>query len=136
MGIVRPGDTSWFRAEPGVFRVGLRPASTLVWLSSNDILTSESQQSRGRPSIAELAEGLAKLRQEVAAAQEKLDAVLRPRAIELRNIPREQAKAEVLDFFIDRGRSYPSDAARDLRLDPILVVDLCDELEREGLIGD
>jgi hypothetical protein len=56
--------------------------------------------------------------------------------MQLREIPREQAKAEIRKFFQDHhGESvYPSDILDSLHLDYDLVCEICEELEKEGKI--
>lgn len=56
--------------------------------------------------------------------------------LEIRDIPREQAKAEIKAYFESHhGESiYPSDIMENLRLDYDLIGELCDELEKEGKI--
>lgn len=57
------------------------------------------------------------------------------RIIELRDIPRDQAKREIFGYFLKRGDAlYPSDAAEALTLDAGLVRDLCVELAGEGFL--
>ena len=80
--------------------------------------------------VAKLGQTVAELENKVA----QLSSLVRSREAELRDVPRDQAKEEVLDYFIDGGSSYPSDAARALRLDALLVLELCEELEAEGLL--
>ncbi len=54
----------------------------------------------------------------------------------LRTIPREQAKQEILDLFKNSKETlFYSDVAQKLGLDLQLVVELCNELERDGHIG-
>lgn len=55
--------------------------------------------------------------------------------VTLRDIPREQAKAEVLEYYqaLEAGRAvYPSDVANKLQLDAELARDLTMELTAEG----
>ena len=73
---------------------------------------------------------------------EKLDLLLDrespfdERIIVLRAIDKEQARAEILDLFKKEGRLFDSDVATKLRLDLGAVIEIIDELEEEGLIGD
>jgi hypothetical protein len=79
------------------------------------------------------------LRVENTALKEKV-AVMQHNSAEkimqLREIPREQAKAEIRKFFQDHhGESvYPSDILESLHLDYDLVYEICEELEKEGKI--
>jgi len=60
----------------------------------------------------------------------------RPRTVILRAIPRAQAKEEILRLFRGSKRTlFYSDVAEELNLDLELVVELCNELEKEGRIG-
>jgi hypothetical protein len=56
--------------------------------------------------------------------------------LEIREIPREQAKEEIRAFFKDRhGEAiYPSDIMEALSLDYDLVYEICEELEKEGMV--
>lgn len=56
--------------------------------------------------------------------------------LDVRDIPREQAKEEVRAFFKDHhGKAiYPSDVMEALSLDYDLVYEICEELEREGAV--
>jgi dCTP deaminase len=60
----------------------------------------------------------------------------RTQTVVLRAITRQQAKAEILDLFKNSNETlFYSDIAERLRLDLELVVELCNELEKEGCIG-
>ncbi|MFQ6056415.1 MAG: hypothetical protein ACE5KT_04610 [Methanosarcinales archaeon] len=63
------------------------------------------------------------------AVREKLDGI---EIIELRDVDRETAKKEILDYYKKNERAYPSDVADDLRLDWDLVWEITEELEKEG----
>ena len=56
--------------------------------------------------------------------------------LEIREIPREQAKEEVRAFFkAHHGEAiYPSDVMEALCLDYDLVYEICEELEKEGMV--
>ena len=54
--------------------------------------------------------------------------------IELRDIPREEAKQEILEMFQSGETLFYSDLATSLRLDLPLVVEACQELQLEGEI--
>ena len=63
-------------------------------------------------------------------------AVERPRNVVLRAISRKQAKDEIVQLFREAKRTlFYSDVAEQLNLDLELVVELCNELEKEGAIG-
>lgn len=60
----------------------------------------------------------------------------RPRTLVLRAIPRKQAKDEIRSLFRESQKSlFYSDVAEQLNLDLELVVELCNELEKDGAIG-
>ncbi len=54
--------------------------------------------------------------------------------IELRTITRKEAKQEILDLFQSGETLYYSDLAKRLRIDLPLVVEICQELGKEGEI--
>ncbi|MFZ0052957.1 MAG: hypothetical protein WAK96_14365 [Desulfobaccales bacterium] len=56
--------------------------------------------------------------------------------LEIREIPREQAKEEIRAFFkTHHGKNiYPSDVMEALSLDYDLVYEICEELEKEGMV--
>lgn len=59
-----------------------------------------------------------------------------PHTVLIRAIPREQAKDEILALFREAKKSlFYSDVAEALSLDLELVVELCNELEKEARIG-
>lgn len=59
----------------------------------------------------------------------------RGQTITLRDISRKQARKEILDLFKSGETLYYSDIAERLRLDLKMVVDICNELEKQGQIG-
>jgi hypothetical protein len=71
------------------------------------------------------------LREQVAAMQAD-NAVM----LEIREIPRDQAKDEIRQFFKDHHgeKIYPSDIMESLALDYDLVYEICEELEKDGEI--
>lgn len=56
--------------------------------------------------------------------------------IKLRAPPRKQAKREIRSYLKSRKSAWLDEIADELRLDFSLVVELVDELEREGLVGE
>ena len=56
--------------------------------------------------------------------------------LEIREIPRDQAKEEIRAFFKahDGEAIYPSDVMEALSLDYDLVYEICEELEKEGMV--
>lgn len=53
----------------------------------------------------------------------------------LRTVSREEAKREIQELFESGETLYFSDISRRLRIDIPLVVEICNELKEEGLIG-
>lgn len=67
-----------------------------------------------------------------------LEKILKPEdieVIELRDIPRSQAKAEICEYFKDGKYHDVGEVADKLRLDIQLVFEICNELIEEGTIG-
>ena len=81
--------------------------------------------------VAELRERVTFLESEIA----RLEQLYAPEVIELREIGREQAKAEIVALFATGETLYYSDISDRLSLDYELVVEICRELEAEGAIG-
>jgi len=54
--------------------------------------------------------------------------------LELRNIPDEKAKEEILDYFKSHETVYPSDICTNLHLDMEQVLGVLDELKEEGVV--
>lgn len=57
------------------------------------------------------------------------------KVIELREITKDEAKAEIIDLFATGETLYYSDIFERLRIDLEMVVDICHELQQEGAIG-
>lgn len=57
-------------------------------------------------------------------------------AIEIRELPREQAKQEILEYVRMKGRGSYTTIVEALNLDLQLVVELCEELVTEGKIEE
>ncbi|WP_419845315.1 hypothetical protein [Candidatus Poriferisocius sp.] len=75
---------------------------------------------------------IAALEERVAQLEEHSSEV---KVIELREVTKEEARAEIIDIFATGETLYYSDIADRLRLDLELVVDICHELQQEGAIG-
>jgi len=56
--------------------------------------------------------------------------------IKLRDVPREKAKREILDYLRKKEIAYPSDISDELRLDYGLVADIIRELWEEKKVED
>ncbi len=65
------------------------------------------------------------------AVREKLESI---EIIEPRNIPKNKAKEEILNYMKNKGRAYPSDIADALRLDVDLVISVTKDLLKEGRV--
>jgi Arc/MetJ-type ribon-helix-helix transcriptional regulator len=63
------------------------------------------------------------------AVREKLAAI---KVIEYRDVDYQTAKKEVAGYFQMKGEAYASDASTDLELDYELVIQIMDDLEKEG----
>jgi Arc/MetJ-type ribon-helix-helix transcriptional regulator len=68
-----------------------------------------------------------------AAAREKLGRV---EVLEVRDIDREKARSELLEYFISHPDSFPSDAAAALKLDLGLVMEVCRALLDSGKLEE
>ena len=55
--------------------------------------------------------------------------------VEIRDIGKEEARAEIVDLFATGETLYYSDIADRLLLDYEMVIEICRELESEGAIG-
>ncbi len=64
-----------------------------------------------------------------------LEEVGEMKIIELRSVPKTEAKREVWDYLRKKGTAYPSDIADDLRLEYKLVVEIIRELWGEKKVG-
>ncbi len=82
----------------------------------------------------ELEEGIS----DIKAQLEEMSPFLAPdNGVELRDISYDQAKCEMADYFLKNdGREIGyEELIETLQLDPVRVVEICDELVREGKIG-
>ena len=57
------------------------------------------------------------------------------KVIELREVTKDEARAEIIDPFATGETFCYSDIFERLRIDFEMVIDICQELEREGAIG-
>ena len=76
--------------------------------------------------LPRLLEGISRLTEQLCSRE----------TIEIREIPREQAKQEVLQYIQAKGRGSYSTIVEALTLDLQLVVELCEELAKEGKIEE
>lgn len=75
------------------------------------------------------------LEKKIEAVEAKLQKGQEERVIVLRSISKEEAKQEILALFQDGQVHDYGEIAETLRLDLQTVVDLCNELEKGGVIG-
>jgi len=68
------------------------------------------------------------------AVHEKLEEI--HKSIEIRNISKKKAKAEITDYFSTHEIVYPSDISLDLCLDYESVLEAMNELRKEGKIKE
>jgi hypothetical protein len=102
----------------------------------NVILDSRNFSELVQENRALLAEirNLTRALSELISALKGKDEVAGGEVVILREIPRDQAKKEIVELFNKSGTLYFSDIAENLRLDLELVVQLCEELKKEGKI--
>lgn len=75
---------------------------------------------------------IAALEERVARLEEHSAEV---KVIELREVTRDEAGAEIINLFATGETLYYSDISERLRIDFDMVVDICCELQQEGAIG-
>ena len=138
-GLLNEFDRSSTAGVPGSIGVGaLNLSQTMTQLSTASLYVVE------RGAFNQLIEEDLRLRQEINSLISKVSdlvALIREdysakaeSLIVLREVPRRQAKKEIVKLFQKGGSLFYSDIAEQLRLDLELVVDLCSELEKEQKI--
>jgi len=65
------------------------------------------------------------------AVREKLEGL---RVIEVRDVTRDKAKQEIIEYLKAHRHTYPSDISDDLKIDYDLVLEVMAELKREGRV--
>ena len=88
--------------------------------------------------VAEEQSEIGALKARVAVLEEqvaRLEEDSAPKVIELREVTKDEAKAEIIDLFATGETFYYSDIFERLRIDYEMVVDICSELQQEGAIG-
>ncbi len=88
--------------------------------------------------VAEEQSEIGALRARVAVLEERvarLEEDSAVKVIELREITKDEAKAEIVDLFATGETLYYSDISERLRIDLEMVIDICHELQQEGAIG-
>lgn len=56
------------------------------------------------------------------------------KVIELRDITKEQAEEEILEYMKEKGRAWTDEIADDLRIDIVLVNEILKELAEKGVV--
>jgi len=79
-----------------------------------------------------LQEELRQARQKLAELKNRLSG---EEVMVVRDITKEEAKEEIRQLFSKGQTLYYSDIVKELGLDLELVVDVCNELESEGVVG-
>lgn len=65
------------------------------------------------------------------SVREKLESI---KVIDIRDVSKEKAKKEILDYISKNERAYASEISEDLRLDLDLVFSILNELKKEGRV--
>lgn len=97
--------------------------------SSSDLLERENMQLRNENLI--LRDTIRKIEERLSRIEASLQ---RDRVVVLRDVSREQAKAEIQSLFAQGKTLYYSDIAERLRLDLQSVVEVCKDLHESGEI--
>ncbi|MBI4295727.1 MAG: hypothetical protein HY667_01275 [Chloroflexi bacterium] len=109
---------------------GIKYTFAEVMPSSSDLLEQENMQLRNENLI--LRNTLRRIEERLSVIEASLSV---QKVIVLREISREAAKKEIKKLFATGKTLYYSDIAQELRLDLELVVDICNELQKEGDIA-
>ena len=56
--------------------------------------------------------------------------------VDLQDISRDEAKKQIIDYFKEHKTAWISELAEQLRLDIELIIDITNELEKEGKIKE
>jgi len=70
------------------------------------------------------------------AIEDKIAQLEGSEIIQLRNVSKEKAKKEILEYIKGKDRIYPSQIAEDLRLDLSMTFEIINELFTEGKLED
>jgi len=103
-----------------------------------DLTRSEDAIRNAARELGALRTRVLELERKVESLSRRLDDLVQPgmAVITLREIPRSQAKDEIRALFAGGEVLDYGDVAERLALDLQLVVEVCGELEREGVIGE
>ena len=85
---------------------------------------------RGLGMATQMESRVAALEERVARLEEHSE----ERVIELREVTKDEARAEIIDLFANSETLYYSDIADRLRLDLEMVVEICNKLQEEDVI--
>lgn len=101
----------------------------------------EAQSDNSHSSNKMLKKEIDALKERIAVVESRVEqleatAMISDEVIVLRTISREEAKQEIRELFKAGGSLFYSDISERLRIDLPLVVELCQELENEGEIGE
>lgn len=102
------------------------------YYDTDDFIDSLASDRPGNNRLA----GTVKNLQKRISVLEGLQKLRHIEVIELRDIPHDHARCEIEDMFKKGGYYDPGEVAEKLRLDVRLVVNICNELIREGIIGE
>ncbi len=97
--------------------------------SSSDLLEQENMQLRNENLI--LRDAIRRIEERLASIEASLPA---ERVVVLREIGKDEAKQEIIRLFSTGKTLYYSDIVEQLKIDLELVVDICDEMIKEGKI--
>jgi hypothetical protein len=87
--------------------------------------------------IASLKSVIHQMRSEIKNIKEKLvETPIKMNIIELREIPKNEAKQEILDYYQSHDTVFPSDVASDLGLDLKMTIQIVKELVHEGKLEE
>ena len=87
--------------------------------------------------VAEEQSEIGALKARVAVLEEqvaRLEEDSAPKVIELREVTKDEARAEIIDLFATGETFYYSDIFERLRIDLEMVVEICHELQEEDVI--
>jgi len=98
-----------------------------IWRRSLELLIEEL--------ALKIDERMRKFELDIQGLRELMLQMLMPEeVIELRSISKEEAKAEIKEYVFKHPGCLTSKIVEDLKLDPVLVVEILEELKREGAL--
>ena len=107
----------------------------------NPVIRIVSGRTTESPALALAMREIFQLQEKVLALEDRISTLvvtgtLDERIIVLRTISKEEARAEILQLFQSGDVIDYGDIAEKLRIDLRTVVEICNDLEREGVIGE